>query len=95
MLLVIVNWKIIIISYRNDVPLYDILPDEEHDIFVINADYEIPIVTTDITVIPCPAYSTETEVIQVVTTACSYIGDVDTGPESIAVTTSTEVLVNC
>ena len=48
------------------------MPDEEHDIPVVNADYEIPVVTTDIAVTPCPAYTTttftETEVIPVVTT---------------------------
>ena len=60
---------IIIISYRNEVPLYDNLPDEEHDIPVVNTgthEYEIPLVTTDIPVAPCPAYTNtkfiETEV---------------------------------
>ena len=75
-----------IISYRNEVPIYDILPDEEHDIPVVNADYEIPVVTTDIPVTPCPAYATttftEAEVLPVVTvtTDCGY-KDVDTSPE--------------
>ena len=75
------------------------MPHEEHDIPVVNADYEIPVVTTDITVTPCPLYITttftETEVIPVVTvtTDCGY-KDIDTNPESIVVTTPTKVLVN-
>ena len=54
---------IIIIPYRNKVPLYDNLPDEEHDIPVVNTGthkYEIPFVNTDIPVTPCPAYATTT-----------------------------------
>ena len=74
------------------------MPDEEHDIPVVNADYEIPVVTTDIPVTPCPANATttftETEVIRVGTTVCRYKGDVDTSLEYIAVTTPTTELVN-
>ena len=75
------------------------MPHEEHDIPVVNADYEIPVVTTDIAVTSCPANTTttftETEVIPVVTvtTDCGY-KDVNTSPESIVVTTPTKVLVN-
>ena len=97
-MLVIVNWIIIIISYRNEVPICDILPDEENDIVVFNADYEIPVVTTDIPVTPSPAYATttftETEVVQVITTACRYKGDVDTSLESIVASTPPKLLVN-
>ena len=74
------------------------MPDEEHDIPVVNADYEIPVVTTDIPVTPCPAYATttftETEVLPVGTTVCRYKGDVDTSLESIPVATPTTELVN-
>ena len=56
----------VIISYRNEAPIYDILPDEEYEKLAANADYEIPVVTTDIPVTPSPAYATitftETEV---------------------------------
>ena len=75
------------------------MPYEEHDIPVVNAGHEISVVTTDIAVTPCPAYTnttfTETEVIPVVTvtTDCGY-EDVDTSPETIVVTTPTKVLVN-
>ena len=51
----------VIISYRNEAPIYDVLPDEEYDdILAANTDYEIPVVTTDIPVTPCPAYATTT-----------------------------------
>ena len=51
----------VIIFYRNEAPIYDNLPDEEYDdILATNAVYEIPAVTTDIPVIPCPAYATTT-----------------------------------
>ena len=73
------------------------MPDEERDIPVVNADYEIPVVTTDIPVTPCPAYATTTfterEVLPVGTTVCRY-RDVDTSLESIVVTTPTTELVN-
>ena len=51
----------VIISYRNEAPIYDNLPDEEYDdILAANAVYEIPAVTTNIPVTPCPAYATTT-----------------------------------
>ena len=91
-------YLIIIISYRNEVLKYDILPDEENDIVVFNANYEIPVFTADIPVTPCPACATttftETEVIQVVTTACRCKGDVDTSLESIVASTPPKLLVN-
>ena len=50
----------VITFYRNEVPIYDVLPNEEYDILAVNAEYEIPVVTTDIRVTPCPAYATTT-----------------------------------
>ena len=51
----------IFIHTRNEEdPLYNILQDKEYDTLAVNGDYEIPLVTTDIPVISCPAYATTT-----------------------------------
>ena len=49
-----------IVSYRNEVPINNILPDEESDTLWVNADYEIPVVTTGIPRSPCPVDETKT-----------------------------------